>query len=97
MDKLTRNYLAISKRDADCYDVTDGQERVAALRADFTTDDKGNRTATPGTWRIRWEDSEGRAARAARFAMIKIPDRLEELRFQSVQEAFAFYVGQVLS
>lgn len=94
------SYLSISKRDADCYDVyfrggpngaphPDG--RVAALRADFTEDAVGIRTATPGTWRIRWEHcgSDGRFDR-------DFSPAVEALRFGSVHEAFAFYCGQVL-
>lgn len=93
------DHLSIGKRDADCYDVyfspRAGDDRhggrVAALRAEFTQDAQGKRTAIPGTWHIRWEhrDADGKFDR-------DFPKDVEALRFGSVHEAFAFYVGQVL-
>ncbi|AXQ68809.1 hypothetical protein HOU00_gp316 [Caulobacter phage CcrPW] len=82
------DYLTINKRDADCYDVTDGDRRVAALRSAFTEDEKGKRTMIPGTWCIRWEGPDFRQD-AGRIV-------LEALRFNTVHEAFAFFCGQCL-
>jgi len=99
--------LSIGKRDADCYDVYHhpsslppkpgekkvGSHRIAALRSEYTEDDKGYRTATPGTWRIRWEHKyEGED----RFPN-DIPKEIEALTFGTVHDAFAFYCSQVLS
>lgn len=83
--------LSIWKRDADCYDVTTRAGRVAALRSDFTEDERGTRTAIPGTWRVRWEhhDADGH--------YIEQPQDIQGLHFASVYEAFAFYCGQVLA
>lgn len=83
--------LAIFKRDADCYDVTNKGARVAALRSEFTEDPAGARTAIPGTWRIRWEH------RDAKGDFIIPYEPLAKLRFNSAIEAFAFYVSQVLA
>lgn len=95
--------LSIGKRDADCYDVyyhkgfNSGHPsgRVAALRSEFTTDEAtGARTATPGTWSIRWEhhSADTNYERVAK----DIPKEIEGLNFQSVHEAFAFYCSRVL-
>ncbi|UTC29730.1 hypothetical protein BAJUN_01000 [Bajunvirus bajun] len=96
--------LSIGKRDADCYDVyysgpRIGQEghpggRVAALRSSFTEDEKGERTATPGTWIIRWEHRDP-DTKYERFQK-DIPEAIESLRFESVHEAYAFYCSRVL-
>lgn len=80
------DYLAIGKRDADCYDVTDGSGRVAALRAEFIQGPGYERTMIPGTWQIRWEGPDHRT----------IPAAIEALRFNSAHEAFAFFCGQCL-
>lgn len=103
---LKLDHLSIGKRDADCYDVYHkpsmappapgekkvGTHRVAAIRSDFTEDEKGNRTMVPGTWRIRWEHKyEGED----RFPN-DIPKEIEGLKFQTVHDAFAFYCSQVL-
>jgi hypothetical protein len=80
-----RNGLSIWKRDADCYDVSDGKERIGALRSEFTEDEKRNRTMIPGTWGIRWEGS-------IREDFKGWPD----LRFGTAHEAFAFFCSQVL-
>jgi len=85
------SYLSITKRDADCYDVYDGDRRVAALRSEFTEDEKYERTAIPGTWRIRWEHRN-----AEDKFDIDFPAEIANLRFNSVYEAFGFYCGQVL-
>jgi hypothetical protein len=85
--------LSIFKRDADCYDITSDGGRVAALRAEFTEDAAGERTATPGTWRIRWEN---RTTDGLRSFAHDVPPAVEALRFGTVHEAFAFYCGQVL-
>lgn len=93
------DHLSIGKRDADCYDVYfkpgHGDKRpggrVAALRSEYTQDAQGVRTAIPGTWGIRWEHHKDDGSYDRDF-----PKEIEALRFGSVHEAFAFYVGQVL-
>lgn len=79
--------LSIGKRDADCYDVSDGSRRIAALRSEFTTDDKGERTAINGTWIIRWEGDGWRDK----------PGPMEGLKFTTVHAAFACLCEQVLA
>lgn len=86
-----RDYLSIGKRDADCYDVSDGNGRIAALRSDFTTDPStGARTPIPHTWRIRWEFEDDDRRR------IKMPAYVADMTFRTVHEAFAFFCSQVL-
>lgn len=84
-------YLSIGKRDADCYDVCDTGGRCAALRSDFTEDEQGARASVPGTWRIRWEEHD------VGGNYIRPDPAIENLRFNTVTEAFAFYCGQVLA
>lgn len=88
-------YLSIGKRDADCYDVTNGDERVAALRSSFTEDDNGKRTAIPGTWIIRAEASLRQDP--AMDALFNGGEAANRLHFASVTEAFAFFCSQVLA
>lgn len=105
------NNLSISKRDADCYDVYHkpnalppkpgekkvGSHRVAALRSEYTHDEKGERIAIPGTWCIRWEHKyENDYKDGERPFANDIPKAIEALRFQTVHDAFAFYCSQVL-
>ncbi|UTC28892.1 hypothetical protein MARCHEWKA_03800 [Brevundimonas phage vB_BpoS-Marchewka] len=95
--RMTRlDSLSIRKRDADAYDIdyTAGvydrvkSGRVARLRAAFTEDEKGVRTATPGTWRILWEgDRLG----------LDLSDDLTSRDFASAHEAFAVFVEKVLN
>lgn len=92
-----RTQLSISKRDADCYDVYDGNRRIAALRSDFTEDADRIRTMTPGTWIIRWEFKDGVPTEiSAGGSWVKVPEAIEGLVFQSVHDAFAFFCSQVL-
>lgn len=92
-----RSHLSISKRDADCYDVYDGDRRVAALRSDFTEDAQRIRTMTPGTWIIRWEFKDGQPTDlSAGGSWVKMPKEIEGLTFQTVHDAFAFFCSQVL-
>ncbi|USN14058.1 hypothetical protein KABACHOK_02220 [Brevundimonas phage vB_BpoS-Kabachok] len=88
--------FSICKRDADAYDIDYKagvydrvkSGRVARLRAAFTEDDQGVRTATPGTWRILWEgDRLGLA----------LSDGLTSRDFASAHEAFAVFVEKVLN
>ena len=88
---MKKSYLSIGKRDADCYDVYDGDSRVAALRSEFTEDENHERTAIPGTWRIRWEHRDKNDRYAPQDPAIS------GLKFGSAHEAFAFYCGQVLA
>ncbi len=99
------DHLSIGKRDADCYDVYyqggigntgHPSARVAAIRSDFTTDETTKaRTATPGTWIIRWEHRDP-ATGYERFSK-DIPKEIEALTFNSVHEAFAFYCSRTLN
>lgn len=78
--------LEIFKRDVNCYDVYTRQGRIAAIRSDFTIDEHGILTATPGTWYVR--DETGGNGDATIY---------DGLRFASVTEAFALYCTQVLA
>lgn len=97
--EIKRDHLSIGKRDDDCYDVYDDKARIAALRADFTTDEAtGERTVIPGTWAIRWEFNDGVAeAYFPNGRRIDMPDAITFLSFGTVHEAFAFLCGQVLT
>lgn len=96
--RFKRKSLDIFKRDEDCYDVTDGKTRVAALRADFDTDPANSeRTVKPGTWTIRWEFTDGIAdGHYHNGRRIDPPEAIANLHFGTVHEAYAFFISQVL-
>ena len=93
---LTLDDLSISKRDADAYEITYrgsgahpyGAGRVARLRAAFTENDGGVRTATPGTWEILWDGKT--------LGMGDAPAGLCADTFETAQAAFSYFVHRVL-
>lgn len=94
--RFKRKTVTIFKRDADCYDVTDNKGRIAALRSDFT-ESKAGRVAIPGTWRIRWEFTDGVPdGHYHTGRSINPPAAISDLTFDSVHEAFAYFCSQVL-